>query len=124
MIAFAMDEVTELTPRAPDWPMEVPAGHRPIIAGLDKHIGLSGCLLLCNRGAHDCLRLLLLRAKLSRVHRCERLLAPQLILSFDMRDRVLDHLKELLVRHGRVVAQKIHDLLTLTYKKCKRKCFF
>ena len=84
--------------------MEVAAGHRAIVAGLDHHVGLGCCLLLHNRSVYHSLRLLLLRAELGCLHGCEGLLLPELVLGLDASDGVLDHLEELLVRHGRVVA--------------------
>lgn len=65
--------------------MVVAAGHRAIVARLDQHICLGGCLLLLGYGGVDgCLCLLLLCTKLDGLHSGERLLLAQLVICLNL----------------------------------------
>lgn len=112
-----MYKVAEVSPRAPQWSVKVSARHSPVIAGLNQNGLTSRRLLLLLHRIHCRLSLLSLRLELDRLHCRNSLLLFALILSFYMEDGVFDHLKELLVRHAGVVAEQIHDLFTLTYKR-------
>ena len=91
--------------------VEITTWYSPVIARFDQQtLSCCGLLLLCNHCVYCGLRLLLMRQL-----KCSKgLCFLNFVFSLDPINFVLGHLQQLVVRHGRIVAQKIHNLLSLT----------